>query len=161
MGQRGRRFGPIGPTVPRASARPWRMRLSMPRRRRSMFSSAPSYGRSAMWLEPGMRRRRGPRRILAPLMAVLALAAAIAAVVYVVLDARHGDARTAVARQFAAAWAKGDRRAMWRLVDAKTQKAFPQRRFSATYRSAERAATVASVHTGAVHERGGRFLVPV
>src|SRR4051794_18757544 len=114
-----------------------------------------------MGLERGMRRRRGPRRILAPLMAVLALAAAIAAVVYVVLDARHGDARTAVARQFAAAWAKGDRRAMWRLVDAKTQKAFPQRRFAATYRSAERAATVASVRTGAVHERGGRFLVPV
>ena len=66
----------------------------MPRRRRSVFASPrPSYGRSAMWLEPGMRRRRGPRRVLAPLLAILALAAAIAAVVYVILGTRDNDPR--------------------------------------------------------------------
>ena len=115
-----------------------------------------------MWLEPGMRRRRGPRRILAPLMAVLALAAAIAAVLYVVVGTRDKDPRPAAARAFATAWAKGDRAAMWKLIDADTQKAYPLKRFSATYRAADRAATVRSVRTGAVAKtRGGRYFVPV
>jgi len=137
----------------------------MPRRRRSVFSSPrPSYGRSAMWLEPGSRsrRRRGPRRFIAPLMAVLALAAAGAAVAYVVLGSRHDDARKSVAQKFAAAWAKGDRRGMWALVDEDTRKAYPLKRFNATYRAAERAATVAAVKTGRVREaRGDRLVVPV
>jgi penicillin-binding protein A len=134
----------------------------MPRRRRSVFASRPSYGRSAMWLEPGMRRRRGPRRFLAPLMAILALAAVVAAVVYVILGTRDNDPRPDTARRFAAAWAKGDREAMWRLVDDDTQKAYPLRRFSATYRAASRAATVRAVRTGTVRKaRGDRFVVPV
>ena len=134
----------------------------MPRRRRSVFASRPSYARSAMWLEPGVRRRRGPRRFVAPALAVLALALAIAAVAYVVLGTRDEDPRRAVAQQFASAWAHRDRRAMWRLLDADTQKRFPLRRFAATYRAAERAATVASVRTGRVREsRGGRLLVVV
>jgi penicillin-binding protein A len=137
----------------------------MPRRRRSVFASPrPSYGRSAMWLEPGSRsrRRRGPRRFLAPLMAVLALAAAGAAVAYVVLGSRHDDTRKTVAQKFAAAWAKGDHRAMWALVDDDTRKAYPLKRFNATYRAAERAATVAAVRTGPVREaRGDRLVVPV
>src|SRR3954447_9950609 len=118
----------------------------MPRRRRSMFASGrPSYGGSAMWLEPGtMRRRnrRGPRRFIAPLLAFLALAAAVGAVVYVVVGMRHDDPRRAVARQWAAAWSQRDRRAMWRLLDADTQKSYPLHRFAATYHAAERAATV-------------------
>jgi penicillin-binding protein A len=134
----------------------------MPRRRKSVFATRPSYGRSAMWLEPGMRRRRGPRRFIAPLMAVAALALAVAAVAYVVLDARSGDERKAVAREFAAAWAKRDRRAMWELIDPETQKAYPLRRFAATYRAAERAASVAQVRTGPVRgARGDRLIVPV
>ena len=135
----------------------------MPRRRRSVFASRPSYGRSAMWLEPGsMRRRRGPRRFLAPFMAVLALGAAIAAVVYVVLGTRDNDPRPAAAQKFAAAWAKGDRVAMRNLLDDDTKKAYSQKRFNATYRAAERAATVTAVRTGKVQKtRGGRFVVPV
>ena len=136
----------------------------MPRRRRSVFASRPSYGRSAMWLEPGsMRRRRGPRRFLAPLMAVLALGAAIAAVVYVVhRDPRQGPARRAAAQKYAAAWAKGDRVAMRNLLDDDTKKAYSHKRFNATYRAAERAATVTAVRTGKVQKtRGGRFVVPV
>lgn len=128
-----------------------------------MFASRPSYGRSAMWLEPGtLRRRRGPRRVLAPLVAVLALAAAIAAVVYVVLATRNSDPRPATAQKFATAWAKGDRVGMWTLLDDATKKAYSQKRFDATYRAAERAATVTSVRTGKVKKtRGDRFVVPV
>ena len=130
----------------------WRIPL-MPRRDRpSSLPTARSYGRSAMWLEPGSRsrRRRGPRRFVAPFLAVLALAAAGAAVAYVVLGSRHDDARKTAAQKFAAAWAKGDRRAMWALIDEDTKKAYPQKRFNATYRAAERAATVATVRTGPV-----------
>jgi peptidoglycan glycosyltransferase len=137
----------------------------MPRRRRSVFASrSPSYGRSAMWLEPGSRsrRRRGPRRFVAPLLAVLALAAAGGAVAYVVLGPREEDKRRAVAEKFATAWTKGDRRAMWAVIDDDTKKAYPQKRFNATYRAAERAATVAAVRTGAVRAaRGDRLVVPV
>jgi penicillin-binding protein A len=134
----------------------------MPRRRRSVFATRPSYGRSAMWLEPGMRRRRGPQRFFGPLVALLALGLAAAAVAYVVIDSRHGDARKGVAREFAEAWAKRDRAAMWRLIDADTQKAYPLRRFAATYRAAERAASVRAVRTGPVREtRGDRLLLPV
>src|SRR5215210_614870 len=96
-----------------------------PRRRRSVFSSSPSYGRSAMWLEPGMRRRRGPRRFGPPLIALIALAAVAAAVAYIVLGPRQEDQRRAVATQFAAAWARGDRAAMWKLLDSDTQKRYP------------------------------------
>jgi penicillin-binding protein A len=130
-----------------------------------MFASGPSYGRSAMWLEPGTmrrRRRRGPRRIIAPLLAFLALAAAVAAVAYVVLGIGNDDPRRDVARQWAAAWSQRDRRAMWQLVDSETQRSYPLRRFAATYRAAERAATVESVRTGEVREaRGDRLVVPV
>src|SRR3954447_25363160 len=136
----------------------------MPRRRRSVFASRPSYGGSAMWLEPGTRRRRGrgPRRFVGALLAVLALAAAGGAVAYVVPGLRSADPRRSVAQKFAAAWTKGDRRAMWHLVDADTKKAYPQKRFNATYRAAERAATVAAVRTGTVREaRGDRLVVPV
>jgi peptidoglycan glycosyltransferase len=135
----------------------------MPRRRRSVFASrGPSYGRSAMWLEPGTRRRRGPRRFLGPLMAVLALAAAGAAVAYVLFGTSADDKRRSVAEKFAAAWAKDDKRAMWALIDDDTKKAYPPKRFNATYRAAERAATVATVRTGKVTEaRGDRLLVPV
>src|SRR5689334_9338468 len=137
----------------------------MPRRRRSMFASGPSYGRSAMWLEPGTmrrRRRRGPGRFIAPLLAVLALAAAIGAVVYVIFGMHRGDPRADVARQWAAAWSKGDHRAMWTLLDADTKKAYPLRRFARIYAAADRAATVESVRAGAVrHARGDRLVVPV
>jgi hypothetical protein len=114
-----------------------------------------------MWLEPGSRRRRGPRRWIAPFMAVLALAAACAAVAYVVLGTRKDDERRAVAEKYAAAWAKGDKRAMWALLDDDTKKSYPPKRFNATYRAAERAATVRTVRTGKVVERDDRLLVPV
>jgi peptidoglycan glycosyltransferase len=100
----------------------------MPRRRRSVFSG-PSYGRSAMWLEPGMRRRRGWRRVPGRAAALLALVVAAGAGGY---------------------------------VDAGTQRAYPLRRFEATYRAAAAPATVTAVQVGrAAEPRGGRVAVPV
>ena len=55
---------------------------------------------------------------------------------------------------------RGDREAMWRLVDEQTRKRYPLKRFSATYRASDRAATVAAVRTGAV-EPGNRDRVLV
>src|SRR3954447_12220743 len=50
---------------------------------------------------------------------------------------------------------------MWALLDEDTKKAYPPKRFNATYRAAERAATVAAVRTGAVRAaRGDRLVVP-
>jgi hypothetical protein len=115
-----------------------------------------------MWLEPGMRRRRGLGRLTGRAMALLALVLTAAAVAYVVLGDRQADARRPVAERFAAAWARGDREGMWRLVDARTQRAYPRRRFDATYRAAERAASVTAVRVGrAAEPRDGRVAVPV
>jgi hypothetical protein len=86
-------------------------------RRRSVFSG-PSYSRSAMWIEPGLRRRRGPRRLLAPAVALLALLLCAGAVVFVIVDPLDRDDRRAVAERFAAAWARDDKAAMHELVDA-------------------------------------------
>jgi penicillin-binding protein A len=126
-----------------------------------MFAS-PSYGRSAMWLEPGMRRRRRPRRLIPEIVAFLALLAAAGAVVYVVFIDRHPDPRSAAAEQFAAAWARGDRGAMRNLIDDDTKRAYPLKRFIATYEAAERAAGVVAVRTGRAEKpRGDRVRVPV
>jgi hypothetical protein len=115
-----------------------------------------------MWLEPGMRRRRGLRRVGPPLVALLALALAAGAVAYVVFGDRRPDAGRAVAEQFVVAWARGDRGAMRSVLDTDTQRAYPLKRFTATYEAAERAATVTGVRVGKVPEpRSGRVRVPV
>jgi hypothetical protein len=115
-----------------------------------------------MWLEPGMRRRRGLRRVVPPVFAVLALLVVAGAVAYVVLAGRHPDRGRAVAQQFVNAWARGDRGAMRSLLDDDTQRAYPLKRFVATYEAAERAATVTGVRVGDVPKpRGGRVVVPV
>ena len=130
-------------------------------RRRSVFSS-PSYARSAMWIEPGMRRRRGPRRLLPLAAALVALLACAGAVAFIVLDPLDRDDRRAVAERFTAAWARGDKAAMHELIDAETRQAYPLRRFGATYRASERAATVERVRVGRAREpRDGRVVVPV
>jgi hypothetical protein len=122
----------------------------------------PSYGRSAMWLEPGMRRRRGLRRLPVRAAALLALVVAAGAVAYVVVSNRQPDPRRPAVERFAAAWARGDHAAMWRLVDTATQRAYPLRRFEATYRAADGAAGVSAVRVGrAAEPRDGRVAVPV
>ena len=118
----------------------------MPRRRRSVFAG-PSYGRSAMWPEPGAPPAR-PVRIGPPLLALLAPRPSPRPWP-TSCSPSDKDRRLDTGREFAAAWAKGDREAMWRLVDEQTRKRYPLKR-SATYRASDRAATVAAVRTGAV-----------
>jgi penicillin-binding protein A len=58
------------------------------------------------------------------------------------------DHRPAAVRAFVAAWVRGDRAAMYRLVDANARRQFPELGFVASYRSAYRAATVEKVAVG-------------
>jgi len=72
------------------------------------------------------------------------------------------DHRPSAVRAFVAAWQKGDRGAMWRLIDARSRKAHPQLGFTASYRSAYRAATVESVRVGLLPKvRKGVVRAPV
>ena len=159
-GRGGREFGPIGPHGSACDGAPVdNAPVDAPSPPiRLLFR--PSYGRSAMWLEPGMRRRRGPRRILAPLMAVLALAAAIAAVVYVVIGTRDQDppprprARTRPRGRRATAPRCGShRRRHAEGLSAQALRGDLPRRGPRRDRHA--------VRTGRSGSRGGRYLVPV
>ena len=76
----------------------------------------------------------------------LAILAAIGAGVYLwraredAVEARH-DA----AQRFAAAWSKGDQKAMWRELSPQAQRGTPERRFTTAYANADRAAGVKAV----------------
>ncbi len=74
---------------------------------------------------------------------------------------RHDDRRDTVAR-YVDAWTRGDRDAMWRLLDRRSRAAHPLRGFAASYRSAYRAAGVTAVTAGPLGLlRGGVVRVPV
>ena len=107
-----------------------------------MFSSAPA------------RRRHGPPIRPGVVLAVLALLLAAAGVTALVL-ANHDDGRRAAAQRFVTAWTHRDAAAMWRALDPQAQRRYPQRRFAALVRSADRAAGVRSVaarKVGEVHD---------
>ncbi|MEA2255941.1 MAG: penicillin-binding protein [Solirubrobacteraceae bacterium] len=128
-----------------------------------MFSSAPSRRSGVAWIEPGRRRRRSARHRPLLALVLLLVAAAVVAAVVVVGELRHRqDQRRAVAARFVTAWTRGDERAMWSALDARSQRAYPLARFQGLYDSAQHAATVTSVRAGAVpRPRGGRVTVPV
>jgi peptidoglycan glycosyltransferase len=91
------------------------------------------------------------------------LVAATAAVL-LFLRTRHDDAdrRRAAVAQFAAAWNRGDHAAMWRLTTAQSRRADSLAQFTASYRDADRHATVTAVRAGPVGRlRDGRVPVPV
>jgi peptidoglycan glycosyltransferase len=120
----------------------------------------------------GARRRRRRRRgrgggfgwdRLFRWLFALAILAAIGAGVYF-WRAREDaiDARHKAAQRFAAAWAKGDEKAMWRELTPSAQRATPERRFVTAYANADRAAGVEAVKVGRIgEERDGRIAVPV
>jgi penicillin-binding protein A len=115
-----------------------------------------------LWLEPAARRRR--RRRLPPRAAALALLVALAGggLAAAIVAHQRSDHRRSVAQRFAGAWARGDLRAMWGLLDADSRKRYPLARFSASYRSAQRAATAIAVRVGrADRPRDGVVTVPV
>jgi peptidoglycan glycosyltransferase len=84
------------------------------------------------------------------LVVLLALAGLAAGGYLIVRQQLKVDHRPAAVRAFVAAWQKGDRAAMWRLLDARSRKAHPELGFDASYRSAYRAATVETVKVGAL-----------
>jgi penicillin-binding protein A len=114
------------------------------------------------------RRRRGRGggfgwgRLFRWLFALAILAAIGAGVYYYRAREDAIDARHDAAQRFAAAWAKGDQKAMWRELTPGAHRATLERRFVTAYANADRAAGVKAVKVGAVgEERDGRIAVPV
>ncbi len=129
-----------------------------------MFASAPPRRSSVAWLEPGRRRRRGRNGVpwRAALVVVLVLAAAGGVAWFVVNRNHKADMRHDAAQSFVRAWARGDERAMWSTLDARSRKAYPWARFRRLYRSADAAATATGVRVGALTgPSDGVFAVPV
>jgi penicillin-binding protein A len=115
-----------------------------------------------MWLQPVRRRRR--RRVpVVPILAfvvLIAVAAAGAALVYG--HRRAADRQRDAAANFAAAWTKGDLAAMWRLTTPENRRDDSQAQFAASYRDANRQATVTGVRAGPMGKLdNGRVPVPV
>jgi penicillin-binding protein A len=129
-----------------------------------MFASAPPRRSSVAWLEPGRRRRRGRDGVpwRAVLVVLMVLAAAGGAAWFVVNRNHKADMRRDTAESFARAWARGDERAMWNALDARSRKAYPWAKFRRLYRSANDAATTTAVRVGKLTgPRDGSFAVPV
>jgi penicillin-binding protein A len=129
-----------------------------------MFASAPPRRSSVAWLEPGRGRRRGRGRVpwRGVLVVVLVLAAAGGAAYYVVNRNHKADMRRDAATSFVQAWARGDQRAMWNTLDARSRSAYPWARFRRLYRSANTAATTTTVRVGKLTgPTDGAFVVPV
>jgi cell division protein FtsI/penicillin-binding protein 2 len=114
------------------------------------------------------RRRRGHGggfgwdRLFRWLLALLVLAA-IGGAAWVWLSRENAiETRHDAVERYVAAWAKGDRAAMWRELTPAAQRATPQRRFVTAYANADRAAGVESVKIGRIgEERDGKIAVPV
>jgi peptidoglycan glycosyltransferase len=131
------------------------------RRRRSTFTGSPSLGR-VRWLEPVERRRRRRPPIVPILLLVLVLAGAAGAAWVLLARQAAGDRRQEVAQRFAAAWEKGDYRAMWRLITPERRRDWPLPEFTASYRIAGEQATVKSIQAGPVGSLSGDAVpVPV
>jgi cell division protein FtsI/penicillin-binding protein 2 len=129
-----------------------------------MFASAPPRRSSVAWLEPGRGRRRRrndvPWRGILVVVAILVVAGAAA--YYLISRDRAAERRRDAAQSFTQAWAKGDERAMWATLDAKTQRAYPWAKFRRLYRNADQAATVTRVRVGKLSgPSDGSFTVPV
>src|SRR5689334_21293491 len=110
-------------------------------------------GGGSMLSPAGVRRHRRPR--IGPLVAVAAVVLAAAAVVVIVLAGHRDDGRREAAQRFATAWARGDTAAMWHALDGDAKRRYPQARFTALVRSANRAAGVRSVSAakpGSLHD---------
>jgi penicillin-binding protein A len=130
------------------------------RRRRSTFSSG-SIGR-VRWLEPVERRQRRRAPVVPILLFVAALALAGGAAWFLLSREAASDRRQETAQRFTAAWARGDHRAMWKLVSPEDRKDWPLSEFAASYRIANQQATVKAVEAGRVGDvSGGIARVPV
>src|SRR4051812_34789730 len=105
-----------------------------------MFGPTPTATGSVRWLQPVNRRRRRRIRLAPILLTLLLLAGAGTAAAIVLTRKAATEERRDVAKRFAAAWAKGDREAMWRQLSPQRRRDWPLRDFKASYRQADTAA---------------------
>jgi len=121
----------------------------------------------------GARRRRGgARRPVGGgsrshrglwLLGVLVVVAAVVGGLFVWRSVASGDrGRRAAAQQFLTGWTRRDWAAMWQALTPSARTAYPQARFAAAYRSADRTAGVRWVRVGKLGgEHDGEIAVPV
>jgi penicillin-binding protein A len=108
------------------------------------------------------RRRRSGPSLTAVAAAVLVLAA-LGGAGYLLATTvlRHDDRRDTVV-SFVNAWKRGDKRAMYALLDRASRQAYPRVSFDARYRTSEKNAGVESVKTGRIGPlKNGAVRVPV
>src|SRR5215207_6639514 len=125
----------------------------MRRRRRSTFSSG-SIGR-VRWLEPVERHQRRRVPVVPILLFAAVLAVAAGAAWFLLAREAAGDRRQETVERFTAAWARGDHKAMYRLLSPESRRDWSQSEFAASYRIANRAATVKQVEPGRIGEVSG------
>jgi peptidoglycan glycosyltransferase len=82
---------------------------------------------------------------------------------YMLISNRRSDERRATVEKFVQAWAKGDHKAMYPMLDAASRKANPEISFLADYRRANQAAGVEKITLGTIGPllSGGNVRVPV
>ena len=94
---------------------------------------------------------------------MLVVVAAVVGGLFVWRSVASGDGgRHAAAQQFLTGWARRDWAAMWQALTPSARTAYPQTRFAAAYRSADRAAGVRWVRVGKLGgDHDGEIAVPV
>jgi peptidoglycan glycosyltransferase len=114
-------------------------------------------GRSGRGAQIGGGRRWGPVLVGGVVLAV------VIGGVFVWRSLGAGDGgRRAAAERFVTAWESGSRRAMWQALSPRARAAYPQARFLAAYRAAERVAGVRAVTAGPLGaEHDGKITVGV
>jgi penicillin-binding protein A len=134
------------------------------RRRTGTLGYAPRAGSPFLSGPPARRRRRS--RNLPSFTAILTVLVVLAALgaggYYLISEQLKTDHRPKVLQAYVAAWEKGDEKAMWQLIDAKSKQQHPILGFTKDYARAYRAATVKSVDVGRLSPvAGGIATAPV
>jgi peptidoglycan glycosyltransferase len=105
----------------------------------------------------GSPSRTGRRRARTLRLAPLALVALVAFAAGAVVGLRHETAQAAVARKWAAAWERGDYRAMHALLSERARRRTTLKRLQRTYRRAAETTTLTKLRTGKPRHVGGEL----
>ncbi len=105
-----------------------------------------------------MRRRSRRRRLLTRAVPICVLAAA-SVVAGIFVGTSPGRAERRVITRYVQAWARGDYRAMYALLDPKSRSRVSERQFVAAYERAAATATLSSVTPGRVGARHGETIM--
>ena len=121
-------------------------------------------GRSGRRARRGGRRRQlggGPRWGVLVIVVLVLVLVVVGVLVWRSVAGSDGG-RRAAAERFVMGWVRGDRASMWRALAPRARAAYPQARFAASCRAAERAAGVRSIKQVAIAgEHDGRISVAV